>query len=281
MEKKEAASHVSLGLALGGGATRGVAHIGVLKALEEQNINLNYLTGTSIGAIIAALYAFGRTPEEIRDISIKLKLFDYSNFTLSKYGLLSNEEMGSSMRKFIGDVNLEDATTPLAIIAADISSGEKIVFKEGNVADAVTASTCVPGIFKPYTLGQRMLVDGGIVENIPISPLKDMGADVIIGVDLNNGGEYHKPEGLVEVLLNAFAIAIDNTTRMQTKKADILIRPPLSDYSRTASDKMWELYAEGYRSTMLAMPEIRELMQSAKPSSLELLEKKFRAWRES
>jgi len=195
----------SLGLALGGGAFRGTAHLGVLKALEEEGLRPGFLCGTSAGAMAAAFYAFGMSPEEIRNIARNLRWLKATNLTFSKLGLLSNTEIGKFIEKYLGDVLIEDSSIPLAIVAADISTGEKVVFKTGSLATAIMAST-----FMPAQVGGRMLVDGAIVENVPVKVLKEMGAKVCVGVDLGSGG-YRQPESLVEVLLNAFSIAIDRS----------------------------------------------------------------------
>lgn len=156
-----------IGLALGGGAVLGAAHVGVLRALDEQNIKINYITGTSIGALVAALFAFGKTWKEIELIALELKWLDITSITLSKYALLTNEKLGELLIKHIGNRNIEDSEIPLAFITTDISNGEKIVLNKGPVTTAVMASTCIPGIFKPIEIDGKMLVDGGIAENVP------------------------------------------------------------------------------------------------------------------
>ncbi|SVD17671.1 uncharacterized protein METZ01_LOCUS370525, partial [marine metagenome] len=206
----------TLGLALGGGAFRGTAHLGVLKALEEEGLRPGFLCGTSAGAMAAAFYAFGMAPEEIRNVARNLRWLKATNFTFSKLGLLSNNEIGKFIEKYLGDVQIEDSSIPLAIVAADISTGEKVVFKTGSLATAIMASTCIPGVFMPTQVDGRMLVDGAIVENVPIKVLQEMGAKVCVGVDLGSGG-YRQPETLVEVLLNAFSIAIDRTIHHQSE----------------------------------------------------------------
>lgn len=273
---------VSLGLALGGGAMRGIAHVGILKALEDHDLKPDLLTGTSMGAFVAGLYAFGKTPEEIRDMVKELDLFDVSRFTMSRFGLLSNEEIGKIFQKHIGDAKIEDSPMPLAIIAADISTGEKVIIKSGKVSQAIMASACVPGLFIPVQMENRILVDGGIVENIPVSTLKEMGAHLVVGVNLNNARRYKRPEDIVDVFFNAFEIAIDTTTRIQTDEdADVMIKLDVADYSRTESNNVWELYAEGYRGGILSIKEIKNELKKKRPSSLAILEQKFRKWRES
>jgi NTE family protein len=176
-----------IGLALGGGAVLGAAHIGVLKAIEEFNIPISYIAGTSIGAIISAFYAFGKNWEEMAILLKGLNWLDISRISLSQFGLLSNKKLGKLITDNLGDVSFDEACIPLAMIATDITSGEKVVLKSGNVAAAVMASSCIPGIFIPVEIDNRLLVDGELVENVPISPLKDMGANFIISVDLFSG----------------------------------------------------------------------------------------------
>ncbi|HDP97696.1 MAG TPA: patatin, partial [bacterium] len=159
-----------IGLALGGGAVLGAAHIGVLKAMEELDIPVHFVAGTSIGALVAALYAFGKDYKQIEKIAAELDWLDVSGLSLSQYGLLSNKKLGKIINKAIGDVDFEDARIPLAMIATDISHGKEVVLKQGNVATAVMASTCIPGIFIPVEIEGKLLVDGGVVENVPISP---------------------------------------------------------------------------------------------------------------
>jgi NTE family protein len=271
----------TIGLALGGGAARGAAHLGILKALEEQSLKPDFISGTSIGAFVAALYAFGKTPEEMRDIASSLHWLEMSGFAIPKYGLFSNDEMGKLIEKHVGDVNIEDSPIPLSFIATDISTGKAVTLKKGKLSTAVMASACVPGIFIPVSINGQKLVDGGLVENVPISPLQEEKADIIVAVDLNGVRRYDSPDGIIDVLLNAFDIAIDNTTEMQTKDADVLIQMDLAGYSRTSSVNVWELYAEGYRDGVIAIKRIYEEIEDRAPSSFEILGQKFKQWRDS
>ncbi len=239
-----------LGLALGGGATLGAAHIGVLKAIEEMSIDVHCISGTSIGAYIAALYAFEISISDIEDEISGLDWLDISSFSLVKlkFGLLTNDKLGDSIEKLLGDVRIEDARIPLAIVATDIANCKKIVLTEGSLSQAVMASTSVPGIFSPVEIGDQMLVDGGLVENVPVSPLRELGAGIIVGVDLNADRSYRKPDDLVDVLINSIDLAIDNATQLQTSKADLVISPKLRAYSRTDSAQVGELVDEGYKA---------------------------------
>jgi len=148
----------------------------------------------------------------------------------------------------LGDVRIEDANIPLAICATDIETGEQLIFREGNLADVVCASMAVPGLFVPVEIGGRVLVDGGLVENVPISPLAKMGAGITVAVDLSHVSRYPKPDNTFDVITNAINIGIDFNTRKQLKNADIAVPLDLSGYSLTNNaDRVEELYQEGYQ----------------------------------
>lgn len=238
-----------IGLALGGGAVLGAVHVGVLKALEVENINIKAICGTSAGAIVAALYAFGKTPQEIKKIVVEFEWKKLSSLTLSKYGLLSNEKIGEIIKHNIGNKNFEDANIPLGMIATDITTGEKVILDKGSVADAVVASTCIPGIFIPVEIEERLLVDGGIVENVPLSCLKEKDVDFLIGVDLVPERSYKKPENVIEVLYNSFNFLVKLNKKAQTKEADLTIKPDLSKYNAVDMSQIKELIDLGYKET--------------------------------
>lgn len=235
-----------IGLALGGGAVLGAAHVGVLQALEEFDISVAAIAGTSIGAFVAALHAFGKSGQEIEQIALDLDWLDFSGISLSQYGLLSNKKLGTILHDVLGDVAFEDAQIPLAMVAADIGRGEKVVLQQGDVATAVMASTCIPGVFIPIEFDDRLLVDGGILENVPVSPLKSLGAECVIAVDLNAKHAFTTPKNLIEVLLNTFDMTLMNATKLQTKDADVLIGPNLSSFNLIDTDQIADLIAQGY-----------------------------------
>lgn len=237
-----------IGLALGGGAAKGIAHIGVLKAFEEEQIRIHCISGTSAGALVASYYAFGRPAESILSICSTLNLSKIISFTFERGGLFSTNTIREMIHRDLGDCRIEDAEIPLAICATDIETGEQLVFREGNLADAVCASMAVPGLFVPVEVDGRILVDGGLVENVPISPLAKMGAGITVAVDLSHVSRYPKPEDTFDVISNAINIGIDFNTRKQLKKADIAVPLDLSRYSLTNNAKcVEELYQEGYR----------------------------------
>jgi len=247
MKKKKA------GLALGGGAVLGAAHVGALKALEEKDITITHITGTSIGSLVASLFAFGKSADEIREIAGGLKWMKITDISITRFALLSNEKLGKVITEHIGDKKIEEADIPLGIIATDISSGKKVVLDKGPVARAVMASTCIPGVFEPVEIDGKLLVDGGIVENVPIQTVKDLGADYVIGVDLNANYSNEKPANILDVLINSFHFTLMAAARLQTEEADLMIRPDLSAFNYTDTDQVKDLIEQGYKDAKKAL----------------------------
>lgn len=236
-----------IGLALGGGAVLGAAHIGVIRALEEMDVEISFVSGTSIGAFVGALYAFGNTSKDIEEIVLRLSWMDISGIAILENGLLSNAKLGELLDESLGEKKIEDADIPLAVIATDITNGDKIVLDKGSVAQAVMASTCIPGVFSPVKLDQKILVDGGIVENIPIDTVKNMGADYVIGVDLNAIKTYNKPDSVLDVLINSFHFTLKAAAKFQTEEASLLITPDLSKFNMISTDQIKALIEQGYK----------------------------------
>ncbi len=245
-----------VGLALGGGAVLGAAHVGVLKALDEQEIEISYIAGTSIGAFVASFFAFGKNWKDIQEIASELRWLDITEVSLSQYGILSNEKMGKLITKHIGDKNLEDAKIPVSMIATNVANGEKVVLEKGSVTKAAMASSCIPGIFKPVEINDNMLVDGGIVENVPINAVKNMGADQIIGVDLNANHKYGKPKNIIDVVVNSFHYTLMAAAKLQTEEADLLIKPDLSSFNRANMDQVEDLMKQGYKDATEALKSL-------------------------
>ena len=239
-----------VGLALGGGAAKGAAHIGVLRALDEQSIKIEAISGTSVGAAIAALYAFDKSLEDIYQLAQGMTAAKISRFTLKRKGFSSTERIRQLLIEQLGNVNIEEASIPLAIIAADIRTGDKKVFRKGSVADAVAASAAIPGIFIPVEIDGHEYVDGGIVENVPVSPLRAMGANTVIAVNLNGVQRYPVPQNALDVVSNALDIAINSRTWMQVQAANVHIALDLKQYSLTDNrDRTDELIDVAYQET--------------------------------
>lgn len=236
-----------IGIALGGGAAKGIAHIGVLKAMEENGLNIEYISGTSIGALVASYYAFGKSIDTLEEISADMSFTSLIGFTLQKKGIFSTKSIKQMIERDIGEVYIEQANIPLAICATDIATGEQITLTEGKLSDAVCASMAVPGVFIPVEIHGRTLVDGGITENVPVSILDKMGAGITIAVNLNGCPHYQEPKDLVAIMGNAIDIAIDLRTKEQISKADLVLSMDLAHFSRLGDEKEFqELMKLGY-----------------------------------
>ena len=249
--------NTTIGLALGGGAAKGVAHIGVLKALEDAEIEVDYIAGTSVGAMIAALYAFKVDVETIGSLARRLTMSKVTSFKLNKTGFFSTESLRELMLEYVGDVAIEDAAIPLSIVATDINSGEEIVLTSGSVVDAVCASAAIPGIYIPVEINGRTLVDGGLVQNVPIEALQTAGAGVTIASHLNSVSHYQEISHVLDVMRNAFEIAVSQHTQDQLKEADLLISMDLSDFSlRDNTERYDELFNIGHQAATVQLTKL-------------------------
>lgn len=249
-------SSPKIGLALSGGAALGIAHIGALQALADHNIKISCVAGTSAGAVVAACFAFGMTPAQISERAKNLSWYKLSNFSFSRMGLTTTDAIGKMMVEILGDVNIEDAHIPLAIVATNIENGEAIIFKKGSLAQAVMASVCIPGMFVPTEYQDKMLTDGGLVKNLPLSLLSEMGAEFKIGVNLAKWRKYKKPTNLIDVTLSALDILTHKQTNQDALLADAIIEPHLEQFTTSDFKKAAELINEGYRATVFALSKI-------------------------
>ena len=220
-----------VGLALGGGAARGIAHVGVLKVLEEHAVPINYVAGTSAGSLIGALYCSGRRWAEIRDFVADVNWGDLLQPALFSMGLVNPSKLEKMLDNLISNRTFEELEIPLTVVAVDLLTGELIEFHEGSVARAVRASSSIPGIFSPLEWDGKLLVDGGVLNNVPADIVKAMGADIVIAVDVNaNAIKQQGPENVFDVMMYSMRIMLDDETRIK-ENADFLIRPDLEGFS--------------------------------------------------
>jgi NTE family protein len=255
--------NTKVGLALGGGAAKGVAHIGVLKALADADIKIDYVAGTSVGSMVAALYAFDVDIDDIDRLARRLTLAKITTLRFTKTGLFATDSIYDLMVEYVGDVNIEDSRIPLAIVATDITTGRPVVMREGSLAYAVCASSAIPGIYTPVEREGRILVDGGLVQNVPLAPLRDMGAGVTIASHLSSVDQYPIPTHVLDVARNAFEIAVSENTKNQVASADILVAMDLSQFSfRDNTERHDELCTIGYNSCMDKLGKLRWYQRS-------------------
>jgi NTE family protein len=246
---------------MGGGAVLGFSHLGILEALDEAGIEIDRLAGTSAGAVVAALRAFDVGPARMHQLLVPLTWRKVSSFSASSLGLLSNEAIADILDDELGTVRIEDAHIPLAIVAADIHTGEIVVLREGPLAEAVRASAAIPGIYAPVSVGGRLLADGGIVANVPVRPLREMDADVIVAATLGEALPFQSVRSLIGVLTNAFLIAVYSATRLDLMEGvDVVIAPDLHVYNHWDFRQRDELIAKGRVAGEAAVPRIRDAL---------------------
>ncbi len=250
-----------LGLALGGGFARGLAHIGVLKVLEENNIPVRCLAGTSIGSIIAGAYASGVSLEEMTARGRKIRWRDFGQWTFSRMGFASNQRLEVLVKSFFRATRFEDLKLPLAILASDLVRARAVVFTSGELTLAVRASCAYPGLFLPVNHNGRVLVDGMLVSGVPTRAVADLGATVVVAVVLNNLMPPAMPKSVVEVLGRSFSIAQQTAEPLWRRHADIVIEPDVGKYSWDDFACADELIAAGERAMRAALPKLRRLLK--------------------
>lgn len=222
-------SRKKIGLALGGGVARGPAHIGVLSVLEEANIPIDCVAGTSAGSVIGAVYCAGLGLTQMRSLARQMTWQQIVSPVWPQHGLVSFKRMESWIEAYIGDLCLEDLSIPMAAVVTDVYTGEPVVLREGRLATAVRASSSVPGVVEPAKINGRLFCDGGISANVPIDAARELGAEYVIGVDLF-APEYNGRGGPLGIGFTAIETLIRNSGS-GTKRADCLIVPAIDDHS--------------------------------------------------
>jgi NTE family protein len=255
---------VGIGLALGGGFARGIAHIGVLKALEEANIPIRFIAGTSVGALIGAAYCSGVTCAELEEVATRVRFKHFARWTLSRYGFASNQRMIGFLNSVLKVKTFEELRIPLAIAATDFSNGDGVVFRCGPLVDPVRASCAYPGMFLPVRIDGRLLVDGMLAHAVPTTPLRQMGANRVLAVHLK--GTWTNGEGprhLFDVIGQCFAIAQQMNCSLWRQAADLVIEPNVTGFKYDDFDHSRALIQAGEIVTRAAIPEIEKWLQPA------------------
>jgi len=249
-------------LVLGGGAARGIAHIGVLKVLKRHKIPFDIVVGTSIGSLMGAIYALGLSLKNVEDIALKTTWRDLSDFVLSKTGFLEGRNLERIIEGLLEEKVFSDLKKELAIVATDIENGEEVIIRSGNLSRAVRASCSIPGIFIPVRINGRLLVDGGLRSTVPSETAKAMGADFIVAVDVGYCVRKGKISNIFQVLFQSIQIIGSELNKHETKPADIVIEVPLGEnIDQMAFDKAAEIIAVGEKAAEDAMPKLLDTMK--------------------
>lgn len=253
-----------IGLALGGGFARGIAHIGVFKVLEEENIPIRMIAGTSVGALIGAAYCSGLSTEELEKIAAQVRFKHLAKWTLSRFGFASNHRMTGFLNRVLKVRTFEELRIPLAVTATDFSTGEGVVFHSGPLIDPVRASCSYPGMFLPVTIRGRMLIDGMLSHAVPTVPLRQMGAERVLAIQLKSSWAQGEagPRHLFDVIGQCFAIAQEMNSGPWKQAADLIVEPDVTAYKYDDFEHSPDLIRAGELATRAAIPEIRKWLQS-------------------
>jgi NTE family protein len=252
-----------LGLALGGGFARAVAHIGVLKVLEEEKIPVDFVAGTSAGAIIAAAYCAGLSASELQVLASRMRFRDFACWTLSRHGFCSSHRMAEFCERVLKLKNFEELKIPLAIVATDVCNGEAVVFTKGPLVGPMRASCAYPGMFPPIEVDGRSLTDGMLAYAVPTTPLREMGAQCVLGVSLRAGSSaLSAPRHLLELIGQCFSIATAKMCDLWKKDADLVLEPNVDGFSIDCFDRARELIRNAEQITRAALPRLRKLLSA-------------------
>lgn len=249
-----------VGLALGGGFARGLAHIGVIKVLEENGIEVHCLAGTSVGSIIAGAYASGATVDEMAAVARKVRWKDFASWTLSTMGLASNKRMEAFLKRIFRSLRFEDMKLPLAVVATDLRSGAPRVFTSGELVPAVRASCAYPGLFLPVAYQGAWLTDGGLVAAVPTRAARELGADLVIGVSLESINPELEPQNVMDVLSRALSIAQRTAEPVWRADADAVVEPRVNGFRWDEFERADELMAAGEKAMQEKMPGVLRLL---------------------
>lgn len=259
---------MKVGLALSGGAARGLAHIGVIKILLEHKIPLDIITGTSAGAIIGGAFAAGLTIGQMTELSAKIKWGLIGRFAFSRFGILSTDPMQNYIRQHFPAKTFETAILPFACVATDLNTGNAVVMKEhGDLALAIAASCAIPGIYVPVVdKDKRQLIDGGIAEFVPVKTARTMGADLVIGVEVNfdDARFTNPPQTALGVFFQSAMMLLKTAANHQLNNADVVIRPAVGHLRIDEFGKAPEFIAAGEKAALAAIDDIKFLIESGK-----------------
>lgn len=251
-----------VGLALGGGFARGFAHLGVLKVFEQHHINVSHIAGSSVGSILGAAYASGAPLERIIEACRTLRFRDIARWRVSRLGLASNQRLGALIERVFGSRQFEDLQIPLAVVATDLSSGEPVVFTQGNLVDAIRASCAFPGLFEPVEIGTRCLADGGLVAPVPTEAARAIGAQTVVGVSVSlEDGRRGVPTNIFQVVSRAVGAAQKHQLELWERQADLVLRPDVQSLAWDDFARADEAIEAGATAARSALPRIEKLLK--------------------
>jgi NTE family protein len=253
-----------VGLALGGGAARGFAHVGVIQVLEEAGIKPSLVVGTSAGSLVAALYASGRTGVQLQSVAMSMDEAAFADWTLPIFnrGVLRGEALARYVNGQVGNRLIENMAVPLGIVATDLNSGQGVLFRRGDTGTAVRASSAVPAVFLPVKIGSQEFVDGGLVSPVPVRYARQMGAELVIAVDISSAPEGNPSADPLQILLQTFAIMGKSINSWELKDADVVVRPALTGMGSGDFAGKRRAIDAGRAAMQALLPQVRAALEA-------------------
>lgn len=247
-----------IGLALGSGSAKGFAHIGVLKALEENNIKVDVIAGCSAGALIGGLYCSGLSPLELEKVAVEIETKDWVDLTIPKKGVIKGKKIERMIRKLTNDKNIEQLDKEFIAVATNLRNSQRYIFDSGSLNDAIRASISIPGVFEPVKHDGMLLVDGAVLDRVPVSILKDMNLDFIIGVNLGFTDLDQDKANIFDIIIQSVELLTEQAMREKELDAQVIIEPNLRLIGPTRFDLAKESINIGYESTLEKIDEIKK-----------------------
>ncbi len=261
-----AGDEVRIGLALGGGAARGFAHVGVIQVLEEAGIRPHYVTGTSAGSLVAAMYASGMSGTQLKQVAGAMQEAAITDWLLPLFnrGALKGDALAQYVNQQVQGRQIENMSLPLGIVATDLRTGEAVVFRRGNTGTAVRASSAVPGVFLPVKIGEREYVDGGLVAPVPVQQARQMGANFVLAVDISSDPQSGETGDVFKILLQTFTIMGRSINALALRQADVVVRPALNGVGSADFASRERSIEQGRQAMLAALPKLREKLAALK-----------------
>ena len=255
---------LKIGLALGGGAARGFAHVGVIAVLEEAGLKPQLVVGTSAGSLVAALYASGKTSAQLQQTALNMEEVAITDWMLPIVGrgMFRGEALARYVNELVAGRLMENMALPLGIVATDLNSGNAVLFQKGDTGVAVRASSAVPAVFVPVKINGREYVDGGLVSPVPVRFARQMGADVVIAVDISNSPEASATDGTLQILLQTFAIMGKSINDLELKGADVVVRPSQVGLKSSDFSARQRAIDAGRAAMLAALPALKARLAS-------------------
>lgn len=252
-----APTKLKIGLALGGGAAKGFAHIGVIKMLEASGIHPDVVAGSSAGSVVGALYASGMDAFALQETAFGLDEAEIRDVRLFSGGLVQGRALQDYINQLLHHQSIEQLKIPFAAVATQLETGQRTVFVRGNTGQAVRASSSIPGVFEPAAINGKHYVDGGVVSPIPVDAARQLGADFVIAVDISTKPSGSNPQGMMNIVGQTIAIMGQQLGTQETARADVVIRPSLGGIGPTDFEQKNQAILEGERAALAAIPAIR------------------------